>query len=182
MCVSELILWKYIMIRCPVDLILFGCDLFLSIPSRLRAVLIVYSLFTFVYIFWRCFLSGLWDQWRRRGMREGRGVPVHTPFLPQYLVAVILVYRRVLYEQWQPRKMKEGRVFLRHGRSWQRRGDAGEKHSPGPPPPPRLGLGGVRTSVKTKYLRSGCFGMCKFGLNGIRKTRLCVYQCLDEAK
>lgn len=62
-------------------------------------------------------------------MREGPGVPVHTPFLPQYLVAMILVYRRVLYEQWQPREMKEGRVFLRHGRSWQRRGGAGEKNT-----------------------------------------------------
>lgn len=56
------------------------------------------------------------------------GVPVHTPFLPQYLPAMILVYRRVLYEQWQPREMKEGRVFLRHGRSW-RRGGARDKNT-----------------------------------------------------
>lgn len=58
------------------------------------------------------------------------GVPVHTPFLPQYLPAMILVYRRVLYEQWQPREMKEGRVFLRHGRSWRRGGARDRKTQP----------------------------------------------------
>lgn len=98
------------------------------------------------------------------------GVPVHTPFLSQYLPAMILVYRRVLYEQWQPRKMKEGRVFLRHG------GPGGsavletEKHDPPSPPPLTLGLGGVRT----KYLRPGCFGTCKFGWKEVSNTWLCV--------
>lgn len=105
----------------------FICQRSFSIYNFKVAVLIVASPFYLCIYFLEMLFVGAARPMAGLRYERKATVLVHTPFLPQYLPAMILVFRRVLYEQWQPRKMKEGRGFPEARRSWLLGGDGDTK-------------------------------------------------------